>query len=49
VKIIDHKSIHINPRISVANVIYWDFQWSMGTRLINFLNIQSIYYTVLVL
>jgi hypothetical protein len=29
VKIIDHKSFHINPRTTLANVIFRDFHWTM--------------------
>jgi len=49
VKIIDQKSFHINFRITVANVINCDYQWSMRTGLINFLNSHSIYHTLFVL
>jgi hypothetical protein len=46
VQIIDYKSFHISPRFSVANVMYWDFHWSMKTGLINVLNSHSIYHTL---
>jgi len=41
--------ISYKPRISVANVINWDFQWSMKIELINSLNSYSIYYKLFVL